>query len=285
MLVDIMLLAIGLVWVLAASVFDIRTREVPDWLSFSLISLGLGIRLIYSLVYSEWKFFLYGLAAAGAALAVGVVFHYARIWGDGDSKLLVGLGAVFATAPFFINSQMPFFAVVFVNILIFGAVYGLVWALVLCVRNSRKVFGKFRILLASTRRIFFLLIICSLLVLALIPLMDDFVFRAMLIILAASLIGYYFLFLLMRAIEAVAMYKHIPVQRLTVGDWIGETVKVHGKVIASTKDYGLEQAQIDSLKRHKIKSVMVKEGMPFVPAFLFGLVFSLVFGNIMFLLF
>ena len=45
-MIDYLLLLIGLIATLIAAITDIKTKEVPDWLSFSLISTALGVRLI-----------------------------------------------------------------------------------------------------------------------------------------------------------------------------------------------------------------------------------------------
>ncbi len=81
------------------------------------------------------------------------------------------------------------------------------------------------------------------------------------------------------------MYKRIPVSGLVVGDWVARPVRVGSKVICSDRDYGLTQKQIDELRHYKVKQVLIKDGMVFVPAFVLGTVFSLVFGEILFLLF
>lgn len=284
MLVDIILVVVGVAWVLAATLFDIKTKEVPDWLSFSFIAVGLGVRSIYSVVSSDAYFLLYGLLGLAVALVIGGAFYYAHIWGGGDSKLLFGLGVVFATAPFFVRSSVPFFAVLVVNILVFGALYGVIWSSVLLIKNFKAVMAKAGELLHATLRLRYIMIACVVLALFFTVTVEDRFTRVLLIALAASSILYYLLFVLIKAVEQIAMYKATPVSALRVGDWIAEPVRVGRKVVAGPKDYGLTQDKIDFLRKHKIRDVIVKEGMAFVPAFFFGLAFSLVFGEIIFFL-
>ena len=54
---ELLLLSIGLAGVLFASVTDWKTREVPDWISYSMMAGGLGIRAIYSLSTSDYFYF------------------------------------------------------------------------------------------------------------------------------------------------------------------------------------------------------------------------------------
>lgn len=285
MLADIILVAVGIAWVCAAAVFDIKTREVPDWLSFSMISLGLGIRIIYSAIFSDWLFFLYGLAGFGAALVVGLLFFYAHIWGGGDSKLLMGVGAVFGTAPFFITPSLPFFVVVLANILIFGSVYGLIWASVLFVRNCREVLAHASHVFRSTVYLRYALVALAVVSVAMIPLMREFFTKVFLVVAAVSFVLYYVLYVFIRALEDAVMCRRTPVSELAIGDWVCEDVVVRGKTICRRRDFGLTAEQIGQLNKHRVRFVMVKDGMAFVPAFVFGLVFSLGFGEILFMMF
>ncbi|MFH0752471.1 MAG: A24 family peptidase [archaeon] len=285
MIADIILVTIAVVWVLAACISDIKSKEVPDWLSYSLIALALGVRFIYALTYSQWFFFLYGVAGLVIAFVVGALFYYSHIWGGGDSKLLMGLGAIFATAPFFVTSSIPFFVVILTNILIFGAIYGLIWALVLFVINYKKVLIEAAKVFTETVYLRYILVVCSVIAVAMIPFMDEMLSRIFLVILAVILLLYYVLFIFIRALERTVMYKRLLVSKLVVGDWVAKPVKVGNRIICSERDYGLTQKQIIELKHNGVKYVLIKDGMIFVPAFVFGLIFSLVFGDILFLLF
>ncbi len=84
------------------------------------------------------------------------------------------------------------------------------------------------------------------------------------------------------------MIKAVRPAELTEGDWIVNNVKVGGKYICGPKDLGIEKKQIRKLvkfyKQKKIKKILIKEGIPFVPSFFVAYVLSLVFGNMLFLL-
>jgi len=94
MIVDIILLTIAFIALILASITDIKTREVPDWLNFSLIFVGLGVRLIYSSITFDWIYSLEGVLGLGVGVAIAYLMFYAGQWGGGDSKLLMGLGAL-----------------------------------------------------------------------------------------------------------------------------------------------------------------------------------------------
>ena len=81
------------------------------------------------------------------------------------------------------------------------------------------------------------------------------------------------------------MLKYKNPKELTAGDWIAKVVKINGKYICGPKDLGIEPPQIKQLIKSKVKKVLVKEGIPFVPSFLISFVFTLFFGNIFLILF
>ena len=88
---------------------------------------------------------------------------------------------------------------------------------------------------------------------------------------------------LMRSVEKGCMYKQIPVKKLTEGDWVEENVIINKKIIYKKKKEGIEKSDITKLIEAKVQSVLVKEGIPFVPPFLMGIVYSLIFGQIIFM--
>ena len=80
------------------------------------------------------------------------------------------------------------------------------------------------------------------------------------------------------------MHKLVDPEKLTEGDWIVNDVKVDGKYICGPKDLGIEMQQIKKLialkKRGKIRKVLMKEGIPFVPSFLLAFAVTIFLGNI-----
>ncbi|GIU69536.1 MAG: hypothetical protein KatS3mg002_0772 [Candidatus Woesearchaeota archaeon] len=48
------------------------------------------------------------------------------------------------------------------------------------------------------------------------------------------------------------------------------------KYITGPKDLGISKEQIELLKKSKIKKVLVKEGIPFIPAFLIAFILTMI---------
>ena len=109
------LLGIGLIWIIFASVTDLKKREVPNWLSFSLIIFALGFRLFYG-IFESWNFFLQGIIGLGIFFVLGNLFYYLKLFAGGDAKLMIALGSVlpffdsfFYHNAFYLKLFLPFF--------------------------------------------------------------------------------------------------------------------------------------------------------------------------------
>ena len=76
------------------------------------------------------------------------------------------------------------------------------------------------------------------------------------------------------------MEKYVDPEKLTEGDWIVNDVLVGGKRICGPKDLGISLEQIGHLiklkHKKKIKKVLIKEGIPFIPAFFLGFIVTLI---------
>lgn len=83
------LVSIGIVSVAAtAAVFDLRSRRIPNLLTLPALVLALGLRGLMG-----GEAFVAGLAGAGIALAVGLLFFAVGAFGGGDGKLMMAMGA------------------------------------------------------------------------------------------------------------------------------------------------------------------------------------------------
>ncbi|MBU4502124.1 MAG: A24 family peptidase [Nanoarchaeota archaeon] len=277
---DMLLMIIGFVALIFASVHDLKTREVPDWLSYSLIISGFGIRLIYSLLFLDFWYIGYGLIGFIIMVIIGLIMYYTKQWGGGDAKLIMGLGVVFASSPF--NGE-NFLIGFWINILIIGALYGLFWSIFLAIRNWKDFVKEFKKMLIKKRLIRRIASGLGIVIIISIFLIDLFYLKFILAIVGLFFIVYSYIVTFVKAVENACMYKWLTVAKLTEGDWVAKPVYVNKKLICGPKDLGLEMDQIKALKKANVKKVYIKEGIPFVPSFLLAAIFTLIFGNVIFL--
>ena len=104
--------------------------------------------------------------------------------------------------------------------------------------------------------------------------------RILLLILAFLTLIYPYLTRIVKFAEIEIMTYPLNANKLTEGDWITNDVYYKNKKIYSMKSPGVTKEQIALFKKYKINEVIVREGIPFVPAIFLGILFSLIFGNI-----
>lgn len=264
---------IALIWLIFASICDIKTREIPDWLNYSLIAIGLGLRFIFS--FSEgFNLFLYGLLGVGISFLFGSAMYYGRQWGGGDVKLLMGMGAMFGSNLGF-DVDIPFFLALVINIFISGAVTGILYAAVLAIIHRKEFVKEFK-------KLDFKIIYFSLGFVTILMILGLFM-DLLLITLFFSVSTLFFtsLYLLMSAVEKSCMYKFVNINKLTEGDLLVRDILHKGKIIVSYKKPGLEKKDIETLKKLKFKIILIKEGIPFAPNFLIGFLILIFYGSLL----
>lgn len=273
---------ITIISLIIASITDIKTREVPDWLNYSLIIIGISIHGIYSLIFSNPHYILSSIYGASLFLIIALVMFKTGQWGGGDSKMLIALGALIGLELNFKTFLLGFL----INVLFIGAIYGVFWGIGLSLKNKKKFSKELKKVLnkkyvkVTIKILPFIAIFPFLLLL--------FKFSEILFILALIIFFITTLFFLTiifsKVIENAFMYKSVSPKKLTEGDWIDKEVKINGKLICGPKDLGISQKQINKLIKLKVKKVKIKEGIPFIPPFLISFIFTLVFGNLFSLL-
>ena len=276
-------LIIAICVLILGSFTDFKYREVPDWVNYSLIFVGVGLHGLLSVV--NWSFWPLISSGVGLGIGIGVAFamYYLGQWGGGDAKMLMGLGAIIG----FDFSDM-FFLSFLVNAFILGAVYGICYGVFLAVKNRKKFGETLRGFQEKTPSILRRGIVVTAII-AILLLLMFFVLKDLILIYAVALLAilivFYYLFIFAKSIEKCCMLKYVSPDKLTEGDWIVNDVYVKGKRVCGPKDLGILKKQINVLKRAKVKKILVKDGIPFVPSFLIAFVVTLLVGNVLFLLF
>lgn len=287
MITDGILATIGVLGCAIASYTDMKTREVPNWLSYSMIASALLIRFLHASTTANWSYLWYGLLGLGAMAAVGMVLYFTRQWGGGDTKLVMGLGALFATTPSFVTLTIKthFLVMMLANIFILGAFYGVIMAMRLAVKNWQSFKKAFIAINASPQMRwmkYIVLVVVVIIVSTNIMMNVPSSFRVLTSALAGLVVVFPYLSSAIRAVERACLIKKIPTSRLTEGDWVEQDVYHKGKLIYKQKPWGIEEKDIQALRKARIPSVVVKEGIPFIPPFLLGLLWTLATGSIIF---
>ncbi len=276
-------IVIAFIVLVIATVTDLKKREVPDYISYGLIFVSLTSTLLYSIIYSDYNVLVQSLLGFIIGLIIAFSMFYLGQWGGGDSKLIMGLGAVFGFNVFPLFGETNYWLLILLaNIILLGAIYGMVWSIFLAIRN-RKLFMKKTAELMNKKTILWMRRIILALVIVLLAVTWFLVpgeYKMLIIGFIAMFYVVFYIWLFVKIIEESCMVKSIPVPKLTEGDWIYENVYNNKTLITGPKDLGVSKKQIVTLmglyKKKKILSVKIKEGIPFIPAFLLAFIATMI---------
>lgn len=275
--------SVSFIALLLGSVTDLKTREVPDWLNYGLVFSGISLNLLFSVIYSDSSFIINSIIGLVIFFGIAYIMFYSGQWGGGDSKMIMGLGSMLG-----INLSLgakQFIVGFLLNALFAGALYGLLWSIFLVVKNKKKFSKQIKKEfsnedIAKTKRIVFGIVILSL-VLAVIA--KIILIKILILSFSFIVVTAFYLWVFVKAIEKSCMHRLVEPSKLTEGDWIVNDVYVNKEYICGPKDLGIEKRQIKRLielhNKGKIKKILIKEGIPFVPSFLIAFIVTFLLGN------
>jgi Flp pilus assembly protein protease CpaA len=255
----IVLSVFALIWLIFASVQDLRTRMVSNWISFSLIIFVLGFRFFYSLFNENFAFFYQGLIGLGIFFVLGNLLYYGRMFAGGDAKLMIALGTILPFSETLLMN-IKIFILFFILFLFVGAFYGLAWSIFLSFKNFKVFKKEFSKQLNKNKKIIY-----------------SSIFSAIILIILGfyEILFFYFgilafifpyLYVYAKAIDDSCLVKKIKTNDLEEGDWLYNNLKI-GKKFIKANWYGLNKEQIKKIQK-KYKEIKVRQGIPFVPVFL-----------------
>jgi Flp pilus assembly protein protease CpaA len=227
LLINYLVITLGLI---IGTFTDFKSREVPDWLNFSLIGAGIGLGVLNALFLWSYTPLLYSIIGLTCGIIIGYIMFYAGQWGGGDAKLIMGLGALFGiniATGFTLQTLSPFF-IFLINTVIIGALYGIVWALVIGLKHFHqlKTACKEKLREPHIIRLRIIVISTSVLLIILALISKNVVITLGFALLATLTFFTFYLWIITKAVEHSCMIKTLPVNKLTEGDWIYEDVWV-----------------------------------------------------------
>ena len=257
------LYGLAFIWLIFAVISDIKCREIPNWLNFSLIIFALGFRLFYSLFYSEnFSFFLQGIIGFLIFLALANLFYYIKMFAGGDMKLMISLGAVLPIFPIFAQNLKIFFLFILLYLFV-GAIYGLFLSFTISIINFEKFRKGFSSLFNINKRFILFCTFFAVIFLFLSFYMENLFFIGIFLF----FFPYFYLFL--KSVDDFCMVRRVSTKKITVGDWLYKDVKIGKKVIRATWD-GLSEEDIKLLQ--KKSEVFLRYGIQFAPVFLISFI-------------
>jgi len=277
-MLPIIIIVVSLIILLVAAYVDIKTLEVPDWLNYAGVAAGFGIHAIYSAQQANWWPMASSAIGFAIGFAIACLMFYTGQWGGGDAKLLMAMGALIG----FEMDKFSFGANFLINLVFIGGAWGIVWSVMLAVRNREKFWKTFKAIRhqKSYARLRLVSVISAAIFVVASFIIAEYGFG--LVFLAAAVYLLCYLVIFIKSVELSSMYKWVTPDKLTEGDWLVNAVKV-GKIHIVPAKLGLEKEQLKQIqtlyKQKKLDKVFVKYGVPFTPAFLITFVVCLLMGN------
>jgi len=255
---------LALLWILFATIQDLRSREIANWVSFSLIIFALGFRFFYSLFLGEdFSFFYQGIFGVGIFFALGNLLYYGRMFAGGDAKLMIALGAILPIYGTILENVQIFFMFFFV-FFFSGALYSFGVSGILAIKNFKIFKKEFVLQFKKYSKLIYLVMFLGLGIMALGFVEVIFFFLGILLFVLP------YLYVFAKAIDESCMVKQVNVEKLTEGDWLYDDVIIGKKKIKAKWD-GLSKEEIKIIRK-KYKKVKIKQGIPFTPVFLISLI-------------
>ncbi len=262
MILETVLFASVFVYLLWASITDIKYRIMYDYGTYLFGSIFIIIKIIYSIDLNSFEPILTSIYYFIPTSILSYLLYRLGGWGGGDFKLLSALSIAI---PY--SSNNPHFFIDFLtNTVVFSMIFSLAWGTFLLIRRLDKVLlnlGLFDLFINSSLLLFGIFAF----------LLGGFWSFVSPFILVLPLV-----YTISKNEEILqAVYRSS--DELEPGDWIYGVVKVGGKEIRR-RPTGLSEEEIELIKRSKIKRIKVKDGVPFVPGFFLGFLATYFFGNV-----
>jgi Flp pilus assembly protein protease CpaA len=260
----IFLWLLALVYIIFAVVQDVRTKEIANWINFSLIAFALGFRFFYSLFNGpDFSFFYSGAIGLAIFFALGNLMYYGKIFAGGDAKLMISLGTILPYSINFFSNLQSFF-----NFLVFflsaGFLYILIASMVLCIKNFKAFKKEFSKQLKKNK-----ILMLGGLLLSVILLSAGFI-EKMFFVLGILIFFTSYLYLYSKTVDEACMVKRIKTSKLREGDWLYSDLKM-GKKVMKAKWEGVSKNDIKQIMK-KYKEVEIRQGIAFSPVFLISFI-------------
>jgi len=241
--------------ILVATLQDLKRREVDNWLNLFLLLASFSF-IFFKAIFEKDTTIIF---QAGFVLVIMFIFmnlfYYGRVFAGGDAKLLFAMMVFFIGATF--SDTLINLGIFLLFLMFSGSIYGLTYSVVLYIKDFKKINKKIK---EGFSALWVRYSIVSGVVFFGLSYFDwSFLFLAFFALVLPVL------YIFAKSLEDISMLRIISGKELREGDWLVKDIQVGRKTIKADWD-GLSLEDIKLLKNKK--KVKIKDGLPFVPAFL-----------------
>jgi len=262
---QLFLFGITVIAIILATISDLKTFEIPDSISYFLIIFGISAQIILATTTQSLQPINALLISLAIASAIAIPLFLLGQWGGGDTKLLIGVAAMLPT---FHTTVFPFILTFTFNLFFLGGAYAILIMTYLSFKHWKQIV---KISPIAKTLLIFLAISFTL------PFLVQNIFFIFIPILTLGITITH----LALIIQKHFFVKKIRPSQLTEGDWIAKDLKIGNKTIYKVRKIGVLDKDIQKIRKHYNKSIEIKTGIAFGPSFLFSILISGYFGDVL----
>ncbi len=238
---EYILLSSTLLFLVAGAYYDSKHKELPYFLTLTFISFAFLIQVIRLILgQNVLGAFISTLIFGG----LNYLLYLAGVRGGGDTLAIIGMSMA-------LGERFIEFFLLYITIEFVAAFYSMFYILYLAYTKNYISGLHFTTIL--------------------IPTIIGVYFNPLIGVLAFMLSSVLLLSFILAKYEKKLFVREVKVKDLVGEEWITDNVVVNGRVLVKKRGIGLTKQDILKLKKHKIKSIKIKEGIPLVPGYLAGL--------------
>jgi Flp pilus assembly protein protease CpaA len=133
---ELVLISIALIGTGFAGYWDLKTTNVPDLLIIGMIIVAIILHATQGFMIGDFTNLINAFRYGGLFLLFGLIMYFTGQWGGGDGETLVAIGFLIPTATF-VKTLLPFSLSYFVNMLLVGIVYSLIYVAYFVIKNPQ----------------------------------------------------------------------------------------------------------------------------------------------------
>lgn len=273
-----------------AAVMDLRTTEVPDYVSYAIAGVGLVAHAGTAAMTGDITPVIMSVGVGAGMFALGWLLYIIGAWGGADAFVMGATGFALPVlpdvfAPMFV-APWPFALTLLLNILMVGSVYVIIFAIVmgflrgapqLLVVELREHWKRLGAIIAGAVVLgagaaYYISTAGGMPLQRSVPLLGAYVL---------ALVGLLILYRYLKIVEDEVMVFEKDAGSVEEGDVLAEDIVTDEGELEADRIVGLEEDQLQIVRASE-GPVLVKTGVRFIPTFPIAAALSLVVGDLLF---
>lgn len=224
-------IAIAIIGSTIAGIYDLKTTEIPDKISVSLIIIGLISNAIISILNWNAMYIFQSLAVGGSFFTLSFLMYLGGQWGGGDAKVMTGIGTLIPSLQAINGTAniLPFPVLLLSNIFIVGAIYIIIYAIFYAF-IKRHILTEFTKSIRVKTKMYIAFFICLFVfTFIIVYLLDIIQYIHIFLAMNVSILGLLLLWQFLKTVQNVGFTWEIDSKELKAGDMLSKPMEDIGE--------------------------------------------------------